>query len=117
MAEFIHLRDNPDRSLIFGIELDRFEELAPSVRPARRVDDSSSADMIIRPVAVTLENALEVAKEPFGSLHRRPKLPICYFEHARGSEVHRRKSGIDDEADFVHLISPTSVYTTAHRMS
>jgi hypothetical protein len=57
----------PDRSLIFGIEFDRFEELAPGVRPARCVDDSGSADMIVSSVIVTLQDALEVAQEPFGS--------------------------------------------------
>ena len=47
--KFIYLRHDPDRALIFGIDFDRLEELSPGMRPARRVDDSGSADMIVSP--------------------------------------------------------------------
>jgi len=49
--EFIHLRHDPDRALISGIDFERLEELSPGMRPARRVDDSGSADMIVSPRA------------------------------------------------------------------
>jgi hypothetical protein len=37
------------------------------MRPARCMDDSSSADMIVSPVTITLEYALEVTQESFGT--------------------------------------------------
>src|SRR6266481_8567752 len=63
--KFIYLRHDPDRALIFGIDFERLEELSPGMRPARCMDDSGSADVIIGPVSVTLEDALEVTQESF----------------------------------------------------
>src|SRR6266851_861845 len=63
-------------------EFDRFEELAPGMRPARCVDDSGSADMIVSPVTVTLEDALEVTQESFG--------PFSFATH---SKVEDHRSG------------------------
>ena len=37
------------------------------MRPTRCVDDSGSADMIIRSVAIALEDPLEVTQESFGT--------------------------------------------------
>src|ERR1700693_5726775 len=51
-----------------------------------------------------------VLREKRDFVRVRPNLPVCGFEYTRRSQIHRRKSGIDDEANFVHLISPVSVY-------
>src|SRR4029077_15594454 len=51
-----------------------------------------------------------VLREKRDFVRVRPNLPVCGFEHTRGSQIHRRKSGIDDQANFVHLIYPVSVY-------
>jgi hypothetical protein len=52
------------------------------MRPTRCVDDSGTADMIVGPVTITLEDALEVAQEPFGS-----------FSFATHSKVEDHRSG------------------------
>jgi hypothetical protein len=53
------------------------------MRPARRVDDSGSADVIVGPVTVTLQDALEVTQESFG--------PFSLTTHSK-VENHRRAS-------------------------
>jgi hypothetical protein len=66
--KFIHLRHDPGRSLISGIEFDRFEELAPGVRPTRCMHDLGSTDMIVRPsqirVLAVMTVAAQTAKTP-----------------------------------------------------
>jgi hypothetical protein len=47
--ELIHLHHDSNRCLIFGIEFDCIEKLSPGMRPARGVDDSGSADVIVGP--------------------------------------------------------------------
>ena len=66
--KLIHLRHDPKRGLICGIEFDRIEELSPGMRPACRVHDLGSAHMIVNAVTVALESTLEVTQEPFGTL-------------------------------------------------
>src|SRR5262249_49946670 len=58
-----------------------------------------------------------VLREQRDFILRRPKLPVCRFEHARDTQVHRRKSGKHDQANCGHLISPPAGYTPAFRMS
>src|SRR5260370_34808166 len=61
-------------------------------------------------------NRAAVLREQRDFIRRRPKLPVCRFEHARDTQVHRRKSGKHDQANCGHLISPAAVSPT-FRMS
>jgi hypothetical protein len=51
---FIHLRHDPDRALIFGIDFERLEELSPGMRPARRVlvNTVKATEFVSRSVAL-----------------------------------------------------------------
>jgi hypothetical protein len=77
--KFVHLRHDSDCALIFGIEFKRFEELPPRVRPAPRMHDLGSADMIVGAVAIALEDALEVAQEPLGTLSFPAKPKVKHY--------------------------------------
>ena len=92
--KFIHLRHDPDRALIFGIDFEPLEELSPGMRPARCVDDSGSADMIIGSVAIALSDC-EQAFVCNGAFET-----CCYYLR-RWSELHdfghgERLQSIDD---------------------
>ena len=54
------------------------------MRPARRVHDLLSTDMIVSPVTITLQDPLEVTQEPFGtfSFPAHPKI-----EHHRSARA------------------------------
>jgi hypothetical protein len=56
------------------------EELSPGMRPACRVHDARSADMIVGSVAITLQDPLEVTREQFGTFsfpaHAKNQTPL-----------------------------------------
>jgi hypothetical protein len=81
--KLIHLRHDPNRGLIFGIEFYCIEELSPRMCPACPVHDFGSTNMIVSAVAVALEQTLEVTQEPFGtfSFPAHPKI-----EHNCGTQ-------------------------------
>ena len=98
--------------LVLRIELRRLEELAPCVCPTRCMHDLGSTHMIVCRVAVTLEYALEVAQEPFGTFpfpaypkieHHRCARPtvlpeiglVIFAPHPFGLNSHRRLIGLD----------------------
>jgi hypothetical protein len=76
------------------------------MRPARRVDDSGSADMIVSPVTVTLEDPLEITQEPFG--------PFSFTTH---SKVEDHWSGWPAVLPKVGLVvfSPAIMHLHIHR--
>src|SRR5215475_14431619 len=90
--KLVHLRHDPNRGLIFGIEFNRVQKFPPCMCPTACMHDSGSAHSVICTVAVALEDSCKISKEPFGSFPFTPKPEI---EHHRpvGSTVARDKLG------------------------
>src|SRR5215471_5002354 len=84
--KLVHLRHDPNRGLIFGIEFNRVKKFPPCMCPTACMHDSGSAHSVICTVAVALEYSCKISKEPFGSFPFTPKPEI---EHHRpvGSTV------------------------------
>src|SRR5208282_4656367 len=81
--KLIHLCHGLNRGCIFGIELDRIEELSSGVRPARGVHELWATDMIVSAVAVALQQTLEVAQEPSGTFPLPPKRKVKHHRSTR----------------------------------
>src|SRR5271167_3460559 len=90
------------------------------MRPARCVDDSGSADMIVSPVTVTLEDALEVTQESFG--------PFSFTTHSKVEDYRSGRPAVLPKVchcacrliswrlrRFRTLTSPISVMSTVHQ--
>src|SRR6516162_8060553 len=103
--KLIDLSHDQNRVPIFGIEFERIEKLSPGMRPARRVHQLLSTDMIVCAVTVALEDAFEVAKKqlrPFPSAAK-PKI-----KHHRST-----RSAVLPEVSLM-VFAPTIVHLYCH---
>ena len=102
--KFVHLRHDPDCALIFGIEFKRFEELATRMRDAAAVHQAIVfGDLIVGAVAIALEDALEVAQEPLGTLSFPAKPKVKHY-HSTWCAVLPKVGLVVFSSAIVHLI-------------
>jgi hypothetical protein len=74
--------------------------------PTRRVDDSGSADMIVSPVTVTLEDAFEVTQESFG--------PFSFTTHSKVEDHRSLRATVLPKVGLV-VFSSAIVHLHIHR--
>src|SRR5260370_19230786 len=103
--KLIHLCHGLNRGCIFGIELDRMEELSSGVRPARGVHELWATDMIVSAVTVALQYAFEDAHEPLGTFPLPPKPEVK--DHRSG------RMAVLPEVSLV-IFAPTIVHLYSH---